>query len=66
LLTSYKHSARKGLKPPFVDFDEQTGIYSIRRGNRGRPAMTEEQRAAKDRERVLREAEELGLQVNAD
>ena len=28
--------------------------------------MTEEQRAAKDRERVLREAEELGLQVNAD
>jgi hypothetical protein len=28
--------------------------------------MTEEQRAPKDRERVLREAEQLGLRVNAD
>jgi hypothetical protein len=51
------------LKPPFVDFDEQTGIYSIRRGNRGRPAMTEEQRAARHRERVLREAEQLGIKL---
>jgi len=58
------------VHPPHVEFDEPTGIYSLRRGKRGRPPMSAEQRAAKEqrnadqkaaanRERLLPEAEQI-------
>jgi len=58
------------LHPPHVEFNEPTGIYSMRRGKRGRPPMSAEQRAAKEqrsanqkaaanRESLLPEAEQI-------
>jgi len=49
------------IRPPQPMLDLETGIYSLPRASRGRPPLTDEQRASAAKGRLRREAEQIGM-----